>query len=236
VRIATPLGDTALLRVLGEGQYFGELAVVAPAPRSATIVCLEVVETLALHRDVLEGFASSIRHWKVSDSSAGRRSAPGVELLLIEALYLPVDYRGWRRVAEPGRGVRTCGRRCRADPTDAGRRRPPAGRRVRARTRCCVGEERGVLRIGRGASRCSTSSRCAPGPLDQTRADRRFRRPSSQYREPVRRWLCPRDRRGRSSSLRAVAPRVWGTVRDAVRPRQDDLRRRSRKTSLRPSE
>ena len=33
VRVTTPLGDTATLRVLGPGDYFGELAVVSPAPR-----------------------------------------------------------------------------------------------------------------------------------------------------------------------------------------------------------
>ena len=100
VRIATPLGDTALLRVLGEGQYFGELAVVAPAPRSATIVCLDVVETLALHRDVLEQLR--LKHPAVEGvlTQALVAEVRRVSSLLIEALYLPVDCRVWRRVAE----------------------------------------------------------------------------------------------------------------------------------------
>ena len=91
VRIATPLGDTALLRVLGAGQYFGELAVVAPAPRSATIVCLEVVETLALHSDVLEELR--LKHPAVEGvlTHALVAEVRRVSGLLIEALYLPVD-------------------------------------------------------------------------------------------------------------------------------------------------
>src|SRR5664279_4123977 len=51
VRVTTPLGDTATLRVIGPGEHFGELAVVSPAPRNASIVALEPTETLALHRD-----------------------------------------------------------------------------------------------------------------------------------------------------------------------------------------
>ena len=66
VRIATPLGDTALLRVLGEGQYFGELAVVAPAPRrprsSASTWSRHSHSTVTCSRSS----ASSIRRWRVS--------------------------------------------------------------------------------------------------------------------------------------------------------------------------
>lgn len=51
VRVTTPLGDTATLRVIGPGGHLGELAVVSPAPRSATILALDPTETLALHRD-----------------------------------------------------------------------------------------------------------------------------------------------------------------------------------------
>src|SRR5664279_6410691 len=51
VRVTTPLGDTATLRVIGPGEHFGELALVSPAPRSATITALEPTETLVLHRD-----------------------------------------------------------------------------------------------------------------------------------------------------------------------------------------
>src|SRR3954464_13952855 len=54
VRVTTPMGDTATLRVLGPGSFFGELAVLSPAPRNATTPALEPVETLGLHRDTLD--------------------------------------------------------------------------------------------------------------------------------------------------------------------------------------
>jgi CRP-like cAMP-binding protein len=151
VRIATPLGDTALLRVLGEGQYFGELAVVAPAPRSATIVCLDVVETLALHRDVLEELR--LKHPAVEGvlTQALVAEVRRVSSLLIEALYLPVDCRVWRRVAELAEvyGPAVHGAVLIPLTQDdvahlAGTTRPSANKVLRS------GEERGVLRIGRG--------------------------------------------------------------------------------------
>lgn len=54
VRVTTEFGATATLRVIGPGEYFGELAVVSPAPRNATITALEPTETLALHRDEID--------------------------------------------------------------------------------------------------------------------------------------------------------------------------------------
>jgi len=51
LRVTTPLGDTATLLVLGPGDHFGEMAVISPAPRNASAVALEPVETMAIHRD-----------------------------------------------------------------------------------------------------------------------------------------------------------------------------------------
>src|SRR5262245_31139218 len=51
IRVNTPLGDVAMVRVLRPGEFFGELAVVAPAPRNATACALDPAETLSLHRD-----------------------------------------------------------------------------------------------------------------------------------------------------------------------------------------
>src|SRR4051812_31226583 len=50
VRVNTPLGETATLVILGPGEYFGEMAILSPAPRNATVVALEPVETMSLHR------------------------------------------------------------------------------------------------------------------------------------------------------------------------------------------
>jgi CRP/FNR family cyclic AMP-dependent transcriptional regulator len=52
VRITTPLGDSALLDVLGPGDAFGELALLLPdARRSATVEALEASETFSVFRD-----------------------------------------------------------------------------------------------------------------------------------------------------------------------------------------
>src|SRR4051812_46316747 len=51
VRVTTPLGDVATLLIVGPGEHFGELAVISPAPRNATVVALEPSETLSVHRD-----------------------------------------------------------------------------------------------------------------------------------------------------------------------------------------
>lgn len=53
VKIAhsTPEGQEALLAILGEDDFFGELALLDDSPRSATAEAIEPTETLTLHRD-----------------------------------------------------------------------------------------------------------------------------------------------------------------------------------------
>lgn len=46
-----PDGQEALLAILGAGDFFGELALLDDAPRSATAEAMEPTETLTLHRD-----------------------------------------------------------------------------------------------------------------------------------------------------------------------------------------
>ena len=71
LRVTTPLGDTVTLRILGPGSLFGELAILDPAPRNATVVALERTHTLALHRDHFEEL---------------RREHPEVDRMLLDAL------------------------------------------------------------------------------------------------------------------------------------------------------
>ena len=100
VRATTPLGDSAMLRVIGPGGWFGELAVVSEGPRNATVAALEATETLSLHRDQVQEL---------------RRTDPQVNDVLIKALvdevrrlaaqlleahYVPADKRLLRRLAE----------------------------------------------------------------------------------------------------------------------------------------
>jgi CRP/FNR family cyclic AMP-dependent transcriptional regulator len=103
VRITTPMGDVATLRVVGPGETFGELALLdSAAVRTATVIALERTETWALRRDQFNRL---------------RAENPGVdrvlvELLagyvrrlteqLVEALYLPAEKRVVRAVVALG--------------------------------------------------------------------------------------------------------------------------------------
>ncbi len=100
VRVTTPLGDCATVAVLGPGSCFGELSLLSPAPRSATVAAMDTLETMSLHRDQITEL---------------RRSNPAVDQVLLdaalcevrrltgrllEALYVPVDKRIPRRLLE----------------------------------------------------------------------------------------------------------------------------------------
>jgi CRP/FNR family cyclic AMP-dependent transcriptional regulator len=103
VRVTTPLGDTATLLVLQPGEFFGELAVVAPGPRNATIVALDEVETMGIHRQVLEDLRHAhpaVDRMLLDALITEVRRLSG---LLVEALYLPVDKRTWRRLMDLAR-------------------------------------------------------------------------------------------------------------------------------------
>lgn len=100
IRVTTPLGDVATLRVLKAGDFFGELAVVSPAPRNATVVALEATETLAIHRNDFEELRvrqPSIERVLVEALVTELRR---LAVQLVDALYVPVDKRVWRRLVE----------------------------------------------------------------------------------------------------------------------------------------
>jgi CRP/FNR family transcriptional regulator, cyclic AMP receptor protein len=101
-RVSTPLGDGALVDVLGPGQSFGELALLGPdaAPRSATVEALEAGETRSVFRD---------------DFARLQREHPGVKDVLlrllaeqlrrmtdriVEAYYVDAETRIRRRLVE----------------------------------------------------------------------------------------------------------------------------------------
>src|SRR5438876_1124819 len=82
IRITTPLGDVATLRVLGPGEHFGELAVLAPGPRRGSVVALEAAETLSLHRDDIH---------RLSSSRAGTRAPCQAALGQLQSAWRPTD-------------------------------------------------------------------------------------------------------------------------------------------------
>lgn len=100
-RVVTPLGDSVLVDVLGPGQSFGELALLAKdARRSATVEALEAGETRSVYRD---DFARLQRdHPGVKDvllqllAEQLRRSTER----LVEAHYVDAETRVRRRVSE----------------------------------------------------------------------------------------------------------------------------------------
>jgi CRP-like cAMP-binding protein len=101
VRVATRLGETALLAVRGPGDNFGELALIDPGePRSATIMALEPSETFAVFRTEFERLR---REQPQIDVTLAAFLAGEVRLLnrrLLDALYLPAERRVFRRLRE----------------------------------------------------------------------------------------------------------------------------------------
>jgi CRP-like cAMP-binding protein len=100
IRITTPLGDVATLRVLAPGEFFGELALIADAPRRGSAVAIDEVETMSVHRDQLDVLRES-HPWV--DRMLVDALATEVRRLssrLVEALYAPVEQRVWHRLVE----------------------------------------------------------------------------------------------------------------------------------------
>jgi CRP-like cAMP-binding protein len=100
IRVTTPLGDTAVLRILGPGDAFGELAILEAAPRSATAVALEPTETLSLHRDRVEELRLAHPGVERVVTAVLTQQLRSLTQQLSEALYLPVPKRVCRRLSE----------------------------------------------------------------------------------------------------------------------------------------
>ncbi len=100
VRVTTPMGDVATVLVLGPGDFFGEMAVISPARRNATVVALEPTETLSFHRDAIDDLRArqpSIDRFLIEALASEVRR---VTHQLLEALYVPVEKRVLRRLLD----------------------------------------------------------------------------------------------------------------------------------------
>ena len=103
VYIGTPLGDTVTLSMVGPGETFGEIALLADtAPRSATVVALDGGETRAIHK--LDFDALCTKHPGVADILARALALQVRRLseLLVEAHHESAERRVLRRLAELG--------------------------------------------------------------------------------------------------------------------------------------
>ncbi|MGZ4690014.1 MAG: Crp/Fnr family transcriptional regulator [Acidimicrobiia bacterium] len=102
VRVTTPLGDAATLLILKPGDFFGEMAIVSPGPRNATVIALDDTETLGLHRDTLDVLRAEHPAVDKILLEALIVEVRRLSALLVEALYVPVQKRIWRRLIELG--------------------------------------------------------------------------------------------------------------------------------------
>jgi CRP-like cAMP-binding protein len=103
VRITTPSGEVATVRVRGPGAVIGELALLggpsgSVARRTATVIALEQAETLSLHRDQFMELRTA--HPSVDDFLVNVLAEEVSRLsgLLVEALHVPADTRVVRRL------------------------------------------------------------------------------------------------------------------------------------------
>jgi CRP-like cAMP-binding protein len=101
IRVMTPLGDVATIAIRGQGESFGEMALIAETPRrSATVTALEEAETFAVYRPEFDALLD--RHPSMNGILL-RFLANEVRMLnerLLEALYIPVEKRVRRRLVE----------------------------------------------------------------------------------------------------------------------------------------
>lgn len=112
LRVTTPIGDVATIAVRGPGDSFGEMALVSgEARRSATVAALEDAETFAVYRNEFEEL---LRRNPQVNAFLFRFLTREVRVLnerLLEALYLPVEKRVVRRLAELAELYRGSGER-----------------------------------------------------------------------------------------------------------------------------
>jgi CRP-like cAMP-binding protein len=149
IRITTPLGDQAMVRVFGPADYFGELAMLSPGPRRGSAVSLDGGETLSLHRDDFEELRAKRPKINEMLTDALVAEVRRLSAALIEALYVPVERRVWLRLIDLvelfGGDAPAVIPLTQDDIAQlAGTTRPTANRVLRS------GEEQGVLELSRG--------------------------------------------------------------------------------------
>jgi len=102
VRATTRSGDTVILRILGIDDVFGEFALVAPAPRAATVVALDPTETMMLHRDDFDRLRAEHPQLDAFLLDAAINEVRRLSAALVDALHMPAEQRVLRRLAEVG--------------------------------------------------------------------------------------------------------------------------------------
>jgi CRP/FNR family transcriptional regulator, cyclic AMP receptor protein len=152
MRVTTPLGDVATLIVEGPGGYFGELALISEkGTRNSTVVALDAVETLGLHRDQFEELRRKYESFDRMMVAALADEVRRLSARLAEALYVAVETRVYRRLVDLAAAFSSGDELAPIPLTQddvaslAGTTRPSANKVLRA------AHEDGVLRLGRGS-------------------------------------------------------------------------------------
>lgn len=151
LRIHTPSGDVATTRIVRPGEFFGELAVVLPGPRNATAAALDSVETIAIARELLANLRAQNSQVEALIVAALVTEVRRLAQQVVEAMYIPVERRVWRRLDELTVTFGADGDRAMTLPITqdvlaqlSGCARPTANRVLRS------GEDDGVIKIRRG--------------------------------------------------------------------------------------
>lgn len=100
VRITTPMGEVATVRIIRPGDFFGELAVISPGPRNATVVAMDTVETLSISKTLLDELRTHQPGFDALVTSALVQEVRRLADALAEALYVPAEKRVLRRLLD----------------------------------------------------------------------------------------------------------------------------------------
>lgn len=100
LRVTTPRGDSAVLRVLGPGDLFGQFALIAPGPRSATVVAIDATETMTLDRDRFHRLRAEQPDLNAMLLDSAIREVRRLSAALLESMYLSAETRLLRRLLD----------------------------------------------------------------------------------------------------------------------------------------
>lgn len=100
VRVTTPSGEVATLRVLAPGAHFGDLAVLSTGRRSASVTALQPVESLEIPGAALAEFADRHRSVEQAITRALAVQVRSLSAALLEAMFVPATRRIARRLLE----------------------------------------------------------------------------------------------------------------------------------------
>ena len=100
VRVTTALGDVATAARDRARRLRRRVALLDGAPRSATVAAIEGAETMSVQRAAFDALQRRSPHAQTALSAALGGEIRRLAAALVEATYLPVEERFWRRVLD----------------------------------------------------------------------------------------------------------------------------------------